>query len=144
MKRMSDIGTKLPEDVDSDLVDKYDDLPKGVNIYEISGPLFFGSAKSFTEMIKQIGMESKILIIRMRHVPFVDSTGSNNFKAVIKTIKHNHTRILLSGVNPTVLEDLRKSGIAEMIGEENIYDLFDKARDAALELNATLLKKKHQ
>lgn len=144
MKRMSDIGTKLPEDIDSDLVDKYDDLPKGINIYEISGPLFFGSAKSFTEMIKQIGMESKILIIRMRHVPFVDSTGSNNFKAVIKTVKHNHTRILLSGVNPAVLEDLRKCGIADMIGEENIYDLFDKARDAALELNATLLKKKHQ
>ncbi len=143
MKRMSDIGTKLPEDIDSDILDMYDDLPRGVKIYEISGPLFFGSAKAYTEMIKQTGLKSKILIIRMRHVPFIDSTGCNNFKSVLKTIQLNHTKILLSGVNTSVLEELRKSNITGLVGEENIYDLFDKARDAAIKMNESDLKKKH-
>jgi len=51
MKRMSDMGLNLPEDVDNDLMDKYEKLPKQISVYEISGPLFFGSAKSYTEII---------------------------------------------------------------------------------------------
>lgn len=143
MKRMADLGaSRLPEDVDSDLVDKYDDLPRGLGIYEISGPFFFGSAKSYAEMIKQVGLKSKIMIIRMRHVPFIDSTGTQNFKAVINTIQSNHTKILLSGVKPNVREELEKSGIAELVGPEYIFDLFDNALVEAKKLHGELTRKK--
>jgi sulfate permease, SulP family len=132
MKRMADLGLKLPEEVDNDLVDKYENLPRDLNIYEISGPMFFGSAKSYAEMIKQVGLKSKIMIIRMRHVPFIDSTGIQNFKSVIKTIQSNHTKILLSGVNTSVRNELDKSKITDLVGNENIFDLFDNALEKAL------------
>jgi len=143
MKRMADLGaTKITEEVDNDLVEKYNDLPKDLNIYEISGPFFFGSAKSYAEMIKQVGMKSKIMIIRMRHVPFIDSTGSQNFKAVIKTIQSNHTKILLSGVRPSLREELDKNNITNLVGQENIYDLFDNALADALKMHEQLKVKK--
>jgi SulP family sulfate permease len=142
MKRMADLGLKLPEEVDNDLVDKYEGLPKDLNIYEISGPLFFGSAKSYAEMIKQVGMKSKIMIIRMRHVPFIDSTGCQNFKSVIRSIQDNQTTVLLSGVNPDVRAELDKSKISDLVGKEHIFDLFDNALAEALKMHEKLKKKK--
>lgn len=127
MKRMSDIGIKAPSRIDSDVLEDYSDLPNGISIYEISGPLFFASAKQYTEVIKDIGFKSKILIIRMRHVPFVDSTALHNFEEMIKTLQKSDVKLLLSGVNSYVLQDLKKHGITSLIGDENILDSFDKA-----------------
>lgn len=127
MKRMSDIGIKAPSHIDSDVLEDYSDLPNGISIYEISGPLFFASAKQYTEVIKDIGFKSKILIIRMRHVPFVDSTALHNFEEMIKTLQKSDVKLLLSGVNSSVLQDLKKHGVASLIGDENILDSFDKA-----------------
>lgn len=127
MKRMADIGIKTPCHVDSDLLEDYSDLPEGVSIYEISGPLFFASAKQYSGVIKEIGLKSKILIIRMRHVPFVDSTAIHNFAEMIKTLQKSDVRLLLSGVNSDVLEDLKRHEITSLIGDENILDSFDEA-----------------
>ncbi|MFA5234495.1 MAG: SulP family inorganic anion transporter [Sulfurimonas sp.] len=127
MKRMADIGIKTPCRVDSDLLEDYSGLPDGISIYEISGPLFFASAKQYTEVIKDIGFKSKILIIRMRHVPFVDSTALHNFEEMIKTLQKSNVKLVLSGVDSTVLQDLKKHGITSLIGDENILDSFDKA-----------------
>lgn len=127
MKRMSDIGIKPQSRIDSDVLEDYSDLPNGISIYEISGPLFFASAKQYTEVIKDIGFKSKILIIRMRHVPFVDSTALHNFEEMIKTLQKSDVKLLLSGVNSYVLQDLKKHGITSLIGDENILDSFDKA-----------------
>ena len=127
MKRMADIGIKTPRRVDSDILEDYSNLPDGISIYEISGPLFFASAKQYTEVIKDIGFKSKILIIRMRHVPFVDSTALHNFEEMIKTLQKSGVTLLLSGVESSVLQDLKKHGIVALIGDENILDSFDKA-----------------
>jgi len=127
MKRMADIGIKTPCQVDSDLIDDYSDMPEGVSIYEISGPLFFASAKQYSGVIKEIGLKSRILIIRMRHVPFVDSTALHNFEEMIKTLQKSDVIVLLSGVNNDVLKDLKKSEITSLIGDENILDSFDEA-----------------
>lgn len=127
MKRMSDIGIKPQSRIDSDVLEDYSDLPNGISIYEISGPLFFASAKQYTEVIKDIGFKSKILIIRMRHVPFVDSTALHNFEEMIKTLQKSDVKLLLSGVNSSVFQDLKKHGITSLIGDENILDSFDKA-----------------
>jgi SulP family sulfate permease len=127
MKRMADIGIKTPCRVDSDLLEDYSDLPEGISIYEISGPLFFASAKQYSGVIKEIGLKSKLLIIRMRHVPFVDSTALHNFEEMIKTLQKSDVKLVLSGVENSVLEDLKKHGITSLIGDENILDSFDKA-----------------
>ncbi len=139
MKRMADIGIKTPSQIDSDVLDDYSHLPEGVSVYEISGPLFFASAKQYTEVIKDIGFKSKILIIRMRHVPFVDSTALHNFQEMIKTLQKSDVKLLLSGVNSSVLQDLKKHGVASLIGNENILDSFDKALKHAKNIIATPL-----
>ena len=127
MKRMADIGIKTPCQVDSDLLEDYSDLPDGISIYEISGPLFFASAKQYSGVIKEIGLKSKILIIRMRHVPFVDSTALHNFEEMIKTLQNSNVKILLSGVNDSVLQDLKKHELISLIKEENVLNSFDQA-----------------
>lgn len=127
MKRMADIGEKVPPEIDSDLIEDYSELPKGISIYEISGPFFFASAKHYTEVLKRIGIQSKVLVIRMRHVPFIDSTGIKNFNEVIKTLQNSNIRIILSGVNASVYSDFNKNQIVKLIGESNIFDSFEKA-----------------
>ncbi|DAB27716.1 MAG: sodium-independent anion transporter [Sulfurimonas sp. RIFOXYD12_FULL_33_39] len=127
MKRMADIGIKTPCQLDSDILEDYSDLPEGISIYEISGPLFFASAKQYSGVIKEIGLKSRVLIIRMRHVPFVDSTALHNFEEMIKTLQKSDVKLLLSGVNKSVLEDLKKHELTLLIGESNILDSFEKA-----------------
>lgn len=127
MRRMANIHENIPAEIDSDLVDDYSYIPKGISVYEISGPFFFASAKQYTEVLKEIGFKSKILIIRMRHVPFIDSTGLHNFKEAIKTLKGSGVQIILSGVNESVLTCLKKSYILDLIGEANIFDTFEDA-----------------
>jgi len=135
MKRMADAGNKATAEVDSDVLESYTTLPKGVAIYEISGPFFFGSAKQYCSTLKSIGSTSKILIIRMRHVPFIDATGVHNLKAVIRELKYFHTRVILSGVQPGVLKELEKNGVSELLGEGMILPGFDLALQKAEELS---------
>ena len=140
MKRMADlgIGEDAQTNVDSDLIDDYADLPKEISIYEISGPLFFGSAKQYAATIKSIGCKSEIIIIRMRHVPFIDSTGLRNLQGMILELQAQGVQILLSGVNKSVMKNLSEHHISELIGDENMLDSFDKAVKRSIEkLNAS-------
>lgn len=129
MKRMADLADveDVVNGIDSDIIEDYTDLPDEIRIYEISGPLFFGSAKQFASMIRTIGLSSKILILRMRHVPFVDSTGLHNLESLIKELQAQGVRIILSGVNKKVFNELKEHHISDVIGEDNILDHFDKA-----------------
>jgi SulP family sulfate permease len=142
MKRMADMGKSIPTRIDSDVIEDYSKVAKGIGIYEISGPLFFASAKEYCEVLKSVGFDSKLIIIRMRHVPFVDATGLHNFKGALKILKDSGTKIVLSGVNDTVCEDLKKSGIHEMVGKDNIFPSFDLALVAATEMVSKVGKKK--
>ncbi|HUH42412.1 MAG TPA: SulP family inorganic anion transporter [Sulfurimonas sp.] len=138
MKKMADISTKSTYQVDSDVLEDYSEVPQGISIYEISGPLFFASAKQYSEIIQDIGLNSKIIIIRMRHVPFVDSTALHNLQQMIKILQKSNVKIVLSGVQNSVLKDLKKDGMTTLIGEENILDSFSKALKHAKELIVTL------
>ncbi len=133
MKRMADSG-KTPGEVDNDVLENYAELPEGVSVYEISGPFFFASAKQYCSTLKSIGSRSRVLIIRMRHVPFIDATGIHNLKAVIRELKHSHTRVILSGVRPEVLKVLEKNGVIQLVGEGMILPGFDLALKKAVEL----------
>lgn len=134
MKRMADMGKTIPARIDSDVIEDYSVLPKGIGIYEISGPLFFASAKEFCEVLKSMGYKYKVIIIRMRHVPFVDATGLVNLKESLKIIKKSGTMVVLSGVNETVEADLKKAEISRIIREENIFSSFDQALVGATNL----------
>ena len=95
-------------------------VPKGVEVYEIDGPFFFGVANKFDECMKTIGDKPHIRIIRMRKVPFMDTTGLHNLESLYRLSHKEKIKVILSGVNNQVHEVLTKSGFAQTIGEENI------------------------
>ena len=107
-------------------------LPEGVEVYEIDGPFFFGIANKFDEQMKIIGDKPLIRIIRMRKVPFMDSTGLHNLEILYKHCRKEKIHVILSGVNGQVREMLDRSGLSDMIGKENIcsniHDAVNKAR----------------
>ena len=113
-------------------------VPDETEIYEIEGPFFFGIASKFEETMKTIGDKPKIRIIRMRKVPFIDSTGCHNLESFIKMSQKDKTQVLLSGVNEQVWAVLTKCGIEAEIGKENICSNIDEALARA---NAILSKK---
>jgi SulP family sulfate permease len=133
MKRMADNGQTILREKESDVMENYKDVPKGIEIYEISGPFFFGAAKHYSEVLKDYASSTKILIIRMRYVPFIDATGIHNFRAAINSLNSEERQIILSGVQPDVRKELDKSGLSDLIGKENIFDNFDAALASAKE-----------
>lgn len=127
MQRMSSLSKVIPLETESDTLENYADIPKGVEIFEISGPFFFAAARRYEETLKDISHTSKVVIIRMRHVPFIDGTGLRNLKETIKDLKSRRIQIILSGVQPEVLTELEKGGISTLIGPANITSSFDLA-----------------
>lgn len=134
MKRMADNGQAILKEKESDIIENYGYLPKGIEVYEISGPFFFGAAKHYGEVLKGHSSSTKVLIIRMRYVPFIDSTGVHNFKEAIKVLKGSDKKIILSGVQPEVRKELDKARISFLIGKANIFDNFDAALAKASEV----------
>lgn len=127
MQRMSKLSKIIPIEAESDTLENYADIPKGVEIFEISGPFFFAAARRYEETLKDISHTSKVVIIRMRHVPFIDGTGLQNLKQTIKDLKSRRIQIVLSGVQPEVLAELEKGGVSNLIGQANITSNFDLA-----------------
>lgn len=95
-------------------------IPSGVEVYEIDGPFFFGVANKFDECMKQLSTKPRIRIIRMRKVPFIDSTGLHNLESLCRLSQREHIHIILSGVNDQVRAMIMKSRMDERIGRENI------------------------
>ena len=95
-------------------------IPKGVEVYEINGPYFFGAGNKFEEVMAAFGDRPKVRIIRMRKVPFVDSTGIHNLTNLCAMSKKEGIEVVLSGVNPKVHAVLEHAGFYQLIGEQNI------------------------
>ncbi len=95
-------------------------IPKGVEVYEIDGPFFFGLASKIDELDRFRKADLKVRVIRMRKVPFIDSTGQNNLRNLYLRSKKENITIVLSGVTDAVRASLEKSGLAGEIGSDNI------------------------
>ena len=97
-------------------------IPEGVEVYEINGPFFFGAGNRFEEIMGSLAHPNrpKVRIIRMRKVPFVDSTGIHNLTNLCTMSQNDGIRIILSGVKPKVYEQLRHARFFNVIGEENV------------------------
>ncbi len=104
------------------------DVSRGVEVYEIDGPFFFGVATKFDEMMRStLGTKPIVRIIRMRKVPFIDATAVHNLEILIKSSQSDNIHIVLSGVNQQVRQVLLKAGIDTMIGEDHICDNISRA-----------------
>lgn len=106
-------------------------IPEGVEVYEINGPYFFGIATKFEEIMARLGDRPQIRIIRMRKVPFIDSTGIHNLTTLCEMSQKENIHIILSGVNPQVHDVLERSGFYTLLGKENICSNINEALDVA-------------
>ena len=96
-------------------------IPEGVEVYEINGPYFFGAGNKFEEIMGALGHQRpKVRIIRMRKVPFVDSTGIHNLTNLCLMSQGEGIQVVLSGVNPRVQQVLHKARFDTLLGEKNI------------------------
>ena len=96
-------------------------IPAGVEVYEIDGPFFFGLASRFEELEQMKKPGTKVRIIRMRKVPFIDSTGINNLRNLCERTRKRGVTVILSGVTEKVHASLEKFGVDKEIGAENIF-----------------------
>ena len=110
-------------------------IPEGVEVYEINGPYFFGIATKFEEMMANMGERPKVRIIRMRKVPFIDSTGVHNLTNLCEMCKKDNIQVVLSGVNEKVQKVLEKTGfLYTLVGEENICPNINVALERSKEI----------
>ena len=141
MRRMSEttdvhvISNEInPDDEDSDMHlgnIEHLTIPKGVEVYEINGPYFFGAGNRFEEIMATLGDRPQVRIIRMRKVPFVDSTGIHNLTNLCEMSQKEGIQIVLSGVTEKVHSQLNKAGFYDIVGQDNICSHIDIALDRA-------------
>ena len=127
-------ATEDPEQAALENTDRLD-IPAGVEVYEIDGPFFFGLASRFEELekMKKSGV-TKVRIIRMRRVPFIDSTGVNNLRNLCERTRKRGVTVILSGVTEKVQATLEKFGVDQEIGAENIFPHIVPALEKAREI----------
>lgn len=119
-----------PEDTE------YLDIPEGVQVYEIDGPYFFGLASKFEEFERRRKKGTRVQIIRMRKVPFMDATGVHNLQGLCDRIAKRGATVILSGVRPNVRLTLEKYGLDERLGKDHIQPHITPALVKARELLA--------
>ena len=130
---ISVIKDEIDPNAESDIAsnDEHLIIPEDVEVYEINGPYFFGIATKFEEIMARLGDRPKVRIIRMRKVPFIDSTGIHNLTSLCEMSQKEKITIVLSGVNEKVHKVLEKSGFYELLGEENICPNINVALERA-------------
>ncbi len=122
------------EEADMHVSDEHLMIPEGCAVYEINGPYFFGIANKFDELQSNIGRHRPaVRIIRMRRVPFIDSTGIHNLQTLIEMNHADGTHIILSGVNEKVHAQLEKSGFYKIMDSNHICPHIDVALERARE-----------
>lgn len=109
-------------------------IPPGVEVFEISGPFFFGAASKFKDAMHIVGKAPAIRIIRMRKVLTIDATGLNMMQELLNDSKKTGTTLILSGVHVQPLFAMQQYGLADAVGEENLFGNIDDALDRAREL----------
>lgn len=142
MKRMAEttnvsvLSDEIDPNADSDVQGNLEHLtiPEGVKVYEINGPYFFGIGNKFEEMMGDMGGRAKVRIIRMRKVPFIDSTGVHNLQNMCKMCSQMGVKVVLSGVNPKVMKVIEDAGMDDVVGKENICSHINLALQRAEEI----------
>jgi SulP family sulfate permease len=106
-------------------------LPRGVEVFEIQGPFFFGAAEKFRDTLGRVAARPRVLVVRLLEVPVIDSTGLHALRDVVRRSRREGTLVLLSEVGPQPRSALTRSGLAAEIGAENVYDTVEEALERA-------------
>jgi SulP family sulfate permease len=141
MKRMAEVTnvTMVTREFEEPASGKGDDagaifrrqVPPGVEVYEINGPFFFGAAEKFKDTLSQVSKKPRVLIIRMRNVPAIDSTAMHALRDLIRRTRRDGTLVLLSDVHSQPLIALGRSELLDEIGEDHLFGNVDQALHAA-------------
>lgn len=137
MRRMA--GVTEFRVLESEAEDEYNDretarripVPKGVEVFEISGPLFFGVTQEFEETMRIVSKKPKVRILNMKDVPFIDATALHSLRQFHERCRRDRIRLLVAGVRPRPAAVLRQSGLEAEIGRENFFNTLDHAVQAA-------------
>ena len=124
MMQYSKIGPS--EDSQEDHHEK-NEVPAGIEVYEIQGPFFFGIADHLKDLLRSIELPPKVFILRLKKVPFVDATAMHALKDFYLKCKKEKTLLILSGVTAPVAHSLRKYGLEALIGKEHLFTAFKPA-----------------
>jgi SulP family sulfate permease len=106
-------------------------VPPEVEVYEITGPFFFGAAETFKDRLGGFAVRPKVLILRMRHVPAIDSTGLHALRQLVARSRRDGTLVLLSDVHAQPVVALERSGLYDDLGEDNVHGNIDDALNRA-------------
>jgi len=108
-------------------------VPPGVEVYEINGPFFFGAAEMLRDRLEGIAARPRVLILRLRHVPAIDSTGLHALRDLVARSRRRGSLVVLSDVHAQPVVALERSGLYDELGEENIHGNIDDALNRARE-----------
>lgn len=136
MIQLSGVKESLKEKDDEQLPEEYLNLNRdaAIQVFEVSGPLFFGAAYKFRDSLKTLKNKPAVLIVRMRHVPVIDSTGIRTLQDVYRMCLADNIRLILAEVQPAVLTDIRQSRLLFKIGKRYVTDDFQTSLQRAHEL----------
>lgn len=147
MRRMAELTTvtglaeELEEGAETERPDPKDPgsvggrtIPQGVEVYEINGPFFFGAANNLRTALDRIEKPPKVMILRMRYVPHIDSTGLNALREFHGRCRRAGTRLLLGGVHAHPMFEMTRAGMDREIGIENMHESLDDALAHAVEI----------
>ena len=132
MRKMMQVSTVQhavqPTDDSAEDTTLTEKLPAGADVFEITGPLFFGAAYKFRDTMKMVETPARVLIIRMDKVPVIDATGLRVLKDVCDQLEKKGSKLILSEVNSTqVTEELQKARLLFRIGKANVTSSFEDA-----------------
>jgi SulP family sulfate permease len=102
-------------------------MPPGVLVYRVEGPFFFGAVENFERALATTHTDPRVLIVRLRWVPFIDVTGIQTLEEVIVDLHKRHVRVMLTGANARVAAKLEKAGIVDLVGADNFFKHFTEA-----------------
>jgi len=136
MKRMADVTDVryvVDEYEDKDQIELIDSIktPENVSLYEINGPFFFGAADKFVNVIREIGIPTKILIIKMSNVPAIDATGYHALDMLYDMCKKHHTQLIMLNLQEQPINALEKYGFIDVLGKANICSNVEEAIERA-------------
>jgi len=120
----------VPDEADANAASRRD-IPEDVVVYEVNGPFFFGAADRFRDTLGQVGRQPKVLIVRMRNVPAMDSTGLRALTDVYQKNRHAGALLLLSDIHAQPMMALARSRLLDRIGEDNLFGNLDDALNRA-------------
>jgi sulfate permease, SulP family len=137
MKKMSELSKtvtlkKIFEDDEKEAVGKHDpdsiankEIPGDVEVYEVQGPFFFGSADILQDLLVDLSPKPRVFILRLRHAAFIDTSGMHALKEFYERCEDAGIVLLLSGVHGQIKKDLKKSGLTKLIGKSRISSDID-------------------